>query len=79
MCGKGAEFGRGPAGRSRVGSEEIERLLAIHAHGPGDHYRWAVVPVQVIEGVEPIELAPGGELGLRECANFAERFAQREG
>jgi hypothetical protein len=38
-----------------------------------------VEPVQVVEGVERVELAPGIQLPFREPFDLAQRLSEREG
>jgi hypothetical protein len=38
----------------------------------------AVVAVEVVERVQQEELAPGLELPVRECVDFAQRLAERQ-
>lgn len=58
--------------------QEVEVLLERPAEAGTDKRCWAVVAMQVVEGVELIERQPSLEFRLGQIVDLPECFAERE-
>ncbi|HHA2879320.1 MULTISPECIES: hypothetical protein [Stenotrophomonas] len=77
-CCEGSQVGIGELMGNRIRLQEVEVLLDRPAETGADKRSWAVVAMQIVEGVQLIERQPSLEFRLGQIVDLPQRFAERE-